>query len=313
MIIESLKSPSLIVYSNVYGFARSILAVGTLLTLLFNPTSILFAPSLVSDYALLVGPGKLTLYYLLSPNLEAARIISILVLIVVASGWRPMITGAFHWWITFSFNASASILEGGDQVASVLTLLLLPICLTDTRKWHWDKSPTLQAEESILKHSIFFFSASAFIVIKLQVAYIYFNSGVEKLKVEEWLNGTAVYYWFTNPYMGANNTTQFFLQPLITNSYFTAAMTWGSILFEILLAAALFMSKRYRGILLVAGIGFHFLIAIIHGLIPFFFSMTAALILYLRPVDNEFNFSILRERVSSWYRMRFLKKADPSQ
>ncbi len=59
---------------------------------------------------------------------------------------------------------------------------------------------------------------------------------------------------------------------------------WGTIIFELIVFAGLFMDKRFKKWLLVGGILFHFFTVIIHGLASFFFTMTAALILYLIPI-----------------------------
>jgi hypothetical protein len=53
---------------------------------------------------------------------------------------------------------------------------------------------------------------------------------------------------------------------------------------------ALTMPKRYWKPLLVAGIALHAGIALIQGLVSFSIVMTAALILYLRPVECAFAF-----------------------
>jgi antimicrobial peptide system SdpB family protein len=281
------------VHTNVYGFARTLLALSTLLTLLFNNTSILFAEGVGVNPPLCMGLSKLSIYCFLNTNLELARFFSIIILIIIASGWRPMITGIFHWWITFSLNSTALILEGGDQVAAVFTLLLLPICLTDTRKWHWNSVPVAKAD-SIINDLSQFLGHSAYHVIRLQAAFIYFQAAIEKFKVDEWINGTALYYWFLNPYMGANDTMRFFVTPLFDNAILTPLATWGVLLFELLLFLGLVMQKKYRSILLVLGILFHLSIAIIHGLFPFFCSMSAVLILYLRPIDWRFEFDLTK-------------------
>ncbi|MFH6682314.1 hypothetical protein RI119_04800 [Bacillus amyloliquefaciens] len=78
--------------------------------------------------------------FLLFPDfryIEIVKAVCICILILVVIGWRPRLTGFFHWWISYSFQNSAVTLDGGDQVAAVFTLLLLPLTLTDPRKWHW--------------------------------------------------------------------------------------------------------------------------------------------------------------------------------
>jgi antimicrobial peptide system SdpB family protein len=274
-------------HSNVYGFSRTILAIGTIITLIFNNTKVLFTDGVGTESPQCVGLIKFSIYCIFNSNLEIGRFISIIILLIVASGWRPRLTGFFHWWMTFSLNSSALIVDGGDQVASVLTLLLLPICLTDGRKWHWEKVSNEGGNSNQLS---LFIGHSALLMIKLQVAFIYLNAAVEKFKVEEWINGTALYYWFLNPYMGANGFVKPILFPLITNSITTPLLTWGVLVFELTLFIGIAMSHKYKNSLLQLGILFHLMIVVVHGLFTFFLSMSAALILYLRPWNYEFNF-----------------------
>lgn len=278
-------------WNNSYGLARTLLALSTLTTLLFNHTNILFSEGVGITPPLCYGITKISLYCIFNTQLEVGRWISIALLLVVASGWRPRITGVLHWWVAFSLNSSALILEGGDQVASNLTLLLIPITLLDPRKWHW-KNHVIDMKNITWKKDLSIWcAASTYFIIRLQVALIYFNAAVEKFKVDEWLNGTALYYWFLNPYMGANEAMTFLLKPLITHHLITPLLTWGTLLFELMLFLGIALPARYRIMLLKSGILFHLIIAFVHGLFPFFFSMTAALILFLKPLNTSFNLS----------------------
>lgn len=127
-----------------------------------------------------------------------------------------------HWWLTFSLATSAVTIDGGDQVSVVLTLLLLPITLTDARKWHWQTRSTHLGESERLV------ALSALLAIRIQVAAIYFHAAIGKLRVEEWTDGTAVYYWFTNPDYGASPFVSQLLRPLLLHGTTIALMTWGS-------------------------------------------------------------------------------------
>ena len=79
------------------------------------------------------------------------------------------------------------------------------------------------------------------------------------------------------------------IHPLVTHPVGVVALTWGTIALEMVLAAGLFMKEKYRPWLLAAGLTFHGLIAIVHGLFTFFFSSAAGLTLYLRPYDQPFS------------------------
>lgn len=188
-----------------------------------------------------------------------------------------------------SLQASALTLDGGDHATAVLTLLLVPVTLTDIR-WHWERTTKKLPHER--KELARLLALSALIVARVQVAGIYFDASMAKLGVEEWKDGTALYYWLTEPNFGASSWLMPALIPLLTNGVTVALLTWGTILFEVVLFMALVMSKRGWGVLLAFGVAFHVAIAVVQGLISFSIAMIAALLLYLRPVEKEFNFRL---------------------
>jgi antimicrobial peptide system SdpB family protein len=275
----------------VYGLARSILAISTTLTLALNPVDVLFQsagglmpPPLcggVRDAGLFcAGPDP-------AGTLELRRWIAVGALLVAASGWRPRITGVIHWWVTFSYQASAILIEGGDQIAAVLTLLLLPVTVTDSRRWHWQsltQTPAISGWNAAARLSAW----SSFLAIRLQVAGIYLHAAVAKTAVTEWADGTAVYYWFTDPSFGAPSWLQPALTPLLANGMVVALFTWGAVAIEFFLFSALVMPHARWRVPFAVGLAFHAAIALVHGLVTFGLTMVAALVLYLRPVPQPF-------------------------
>jgi antimicrobial peptide system SdpB family protein len=120
-------------------------------------------------------------------------------------------------------------------------------------------------------------------MIRVQVAAVYFVSGISKLGQAEWANGTAMYYWLLT-FGGVPRSVVYFLgKPILV-----LAMTWGSIALEVALAAGLVLPKKSWRPLLSIGIVFHLLIALVFDLWSFALAMIAALILYLRPADEAF-------------------------
>lgn len=272
-------------YTNVIGLSRSLIALGTLLTLLLNPVDTIFVrkisgtliiPPLQNDIA-----NKINFFYLLgNNNLVLMKWFAIGVLILVISGYFQKITSFIHWWISFSFLHSATIIDGGDQIASILTLLLIPICFFDNRKNHWHS----KIEKFRLTNII---SICFIYIIRLQVAIIYFHAAVGKFENTEWVNGTALYYWLNHSLFGMPSYFSFF-NYFLSNPFFVSGLTYGVLILELLLFLGLFASIRYRkGILLVA-LCFHFFIILFHGIFSFFFSISAALILYLYPTYVNF-------------------------
>lgn len=287
-------------WTNVYGVARTLLAISTASTLALNSTSTLFRPiaGVPAPVPYCQVPAQQVGVFCLSHgHVDLARWVCVALLLVVASGWRPRVTAPLHWWISASFQASASTLDGGDQAAAVLTLLLLPIALTDGRKWQWT-SPREDAPRSEWRSLV---ALSALAVVRLQVAAIYFHAAVAKMKVTEWADGTALYYWFTHPTFGGNKAVMVLLRPIIESAFGVTTLTWSVIIFEFALTMGLFATRPVRRVLLPLGIAFHSAIILIHGLASFALTMFAALILYLRPTDEAFELRWWRA-LASWRR-----------
>jgi antimicrobial peptide system SdpB family protein len=262
------------------GLGRSLLACSTLLTLLFNDSTILFKLGVgVYEAPMCIGFSKISLFCLLNNHLEFARYISIFILLAVITGFLPKVSCLFHWWVSFSVQSSCINVDGGDQINSILTLLLLPICLTDSRLNHW-RDNLEQFEPNRVRK---LFATTAHYVIQLQIAVLYFNAGVAKLFVTEWIDGTALFYWINDSMVGGNSiilaTSKFvFDSPLLM-----FLITWSVLILEILLFVAFFQNQKYKTIIFYFAFAFHFGTAILFGIFSFFIAMVGVLIIYLNP------------------------------
>lgn len=275
-------------WTNTVGLARTLLALGTLGTLAANSTDTLFRPTALSaDVISCSGPAGMGLFCLDLPGgLEAARWIGVAVLVLVASGWRPRWTSLPHWWVSFSAMWSITPTDGGDQVTAVLTLLLLPIALTDSRRWHWDvppQSPAGPADVGFRR----IVSHFTLVAVRLQVAVIYFHAAVSKMGVTEWVDGTALYYWMTSPITASPAWLDPVVQPIVTSALGVTALSWGTIVLELLLALGLVLPRWTWRPLLIGGIMLHASITVMIGLLSFSIAMAAALILYLCPAGRQ--------------------------
>lgn len=284
--IVSLSSTSIIL-TNTVGISRSILALCTLITFVFNSSEILFPQLILDSNEILPWHQSISLFNILSTNLFLAKFISIIILITIVLGFLPRYLGILHWYIAYSFFVSSPLIDGGDQITAILTLLLIPITLVDNRKNHFQNSnQVISPYINILLYSIL-------VVIKLQIAILYFNSATAKFAVDEWMNGTALYYWILHPIYGASPWLADLIKPFLLNSYFIAVSTWGVLLFEILLSFTFLVAKDnliYRKRMLLFGICFHFFIFVLFGLASFGLAMTGALILFCMPIGHNFSF-----------------------
>ncbi|MDK9867106.1 MULTISPECIES: sporulation-delaying protein SdpB family protein [Staphylococcus] len=267
--------------SNVYGLGRALIAFSTLLTLLLNPVHELFAPmSGIDRYP--TGNGILSLFNIVPPNYFYLSIVKwtfIVFLLLIIIGWRPRYTGIIHWYISYSFYTAASTLDGGDQVAVALTFLLIPITLVDGRKWHWSNSNFTNNFSRVV-------AIVPYYMIRLQVSLIYLHSFLAKISREEWINGTAVYYYLHDPLFGLNDFFLSMLDPIL-KSWLVVIPTWGTLIVQLLLFGALFAPKNHWKYYFIIGIFMHEIFALMLGLFSFSAAMAGALILYLIPINKK--------------------------
>jgi antimicrobial peptide system SdpB family protein len=140
----------------------------------------------------------------------------------------------------------------------------------------------------------------AYVMLRLQVAGIYFHAAVGKTAVDDWANGTALFYWLRHPYVGVTGLAASIFLPLTSSGTLCALMTWGVMGLEFLLAGAIFMSPRAQRPLLFSGIALHLGILWLHGLVSFGLTMVAALVIYLCPISAQLRIpALFRPRLRS--------------
>ena len=277
-------------WTNVYGLARTILAAGTALTLASNRSDVLFANGARGCFGesdLATSPIYFMSMFCLPMDVEVARWLAVGLLLLVASGWMPCATGVLHWWIAASFMISSVVPDGGDHLTGTLTLILIPMTVTDRRRWHWQAPPEERPTHAWQARVLLAFSV--LVVLRIQMAGVYLHAFTGKTGVEEWVDGTAAYYWFMDHNFGPPGMLQAALRPVLENAVSVVALTWGSLLVEILLVLGIAASQRVRLWLFWMGLTFHGLIAVVIGLWSFSTAATAGLLLYLWPVDRVFD------------------------
>lgn len=282
------------------ALARTLIALSGIGTLLASSVSTLIRPAAGVDQLFCAGPAAFSMWCV-SPEggHEVARWVGILVLAIGASGWRPRFTAIPLWWVLFGNQASLTVVDGGDQIAAVLALLLIPLSVTDSRRWHW--SPVDESRPR--KHPYAVITAHvALAVLRVQVAYIYINACLAKLAVPEWLDGSAVYYWLRDPMFGPAGPLRSVTDWLMAQPVPVAAVTWGTLVLEFALGIAIFLPVRARLILLPLGGALHFAIAVTMGLWSFAFTMWAALLILLWPEGDLLGFAGRRIQVAFLWR-----------
>jgi antimicrobial peptide system SdpB family protein len=269
---------------SIVGFARSILAAGMLLTLMFNNIPSLLTNDNLQTYAVPTLHNRLNFFLLFQPaHMLQMQFLAIIILLITISGYFIGLTSLLNFWIAASFYFLKPLNVGGDNINMLLTLLLIPVCLFDERKNHWHPAVTKENPNRLVQY---IFLA----MIKLQVAYIYFDAVLKKLQVKDWRNGKMIYYWFTDNFFGFDKAFTKYADPFLTNSSFLLILSWGSIILESIIVLGIIFSQRHKLLLLKFAITFHLLIMLIHGFSSFFFAISGGLLLSLYPGKIEFNF-----------------------
>ncbi len=263
-----------------YALARTLLALATAATLILNEPHVLFRLGGGSSVAAACDRVSRWGAFCVVDDLAWARWLAVAVLMLVATGWRPRFTGVLHWWVTVSLQVGATLVDGGDSVASILTLLLIPLTLTDPRRNHWDAMPPYAERPNPHARVV---AATATGLISLQVCVIYAHASIGKFAVPQWSSGTALYYWMEFGAFAAPRWAAPLVQPIVRWAPSVTALTWAVLVLEFVLGASLLMSPRVRRSLFAAGVAMHLGILFLQGIASFATVMLAALLLGVWP------------------------------
>lgn len=268
-----LKVDSYKYWTNTLGVARAFLALCTLVNIVFNYN--VFLKSKIDNF---------NIFYYLEGDI--GKIFSILILLTVISGYFPRYTCIPHWWVAFSYFRGSFLVEGGDQLAAILTFLLIPIMLGDTRINHYTINEQ-KPKKYIFKAMAFY----SYLLILIQVSFLYLQASVSKLSGEEWSNGTAVYYWLNDSLFGIEKHYFNKITFLFSNNKIMFLLNFMPLLIEFFLFLLIFVmdKKKVVKIGFILGIFLHLSFSLSFGLISFGFSMTGALILYIYAWRKDFN------------------------
>jgi len=177
-------------------------------------------------------------------------------------------------WVSISLSRLfLPIINGSDLVLNLFLIIAIALPL----------NPKLNFKNS--EHIQTIISNVALLFAQIQFALIYLLSGYDKLLSASWRSGAAI--------DSINNLT-FFHNPFITlhlNEVVCIVLSWSVIVFEIGFGF-LIWAEKFRIPLLVMGILFHLVIAVVLGLVDFALVMVICYGVYL-PFKKT-NYSILQ-------------------
>ncbi|MGW5250221.1 sporulation-delaying protein SdpB family protein [Streptomyces sp. NPDC004129] len=266
-----------------FGVGRSLICFAELTVVLITSPKALLTPVLtISDGARCGGVRAASAYCLVggTPHAEYARWILVAVLLVAAVGYRPRWTAIPQLWAIYSIAVSITVPDGGESVGMIMSLLMLPIVLTDNRTWQWSP-PTKPLAPS--GHAVAY---AAFWAVRLQLAYIYLDTAISKFGVADWANGTAEYYFLRDNMFGVAKPWDGPLLALSKYPLVVIGMTWGALVVELLIAVCILGSDRWRKVGLVLDILLHGSIILLMGLWSFALVMIGCSIITSMPAGH---------------------------
>ena len=92
------------------------------------------------------------------------------------------------------------------------------------------------------------------------------------------MNGSAMYYVVRDPSFGASGPVGYVMREITFLPVGVAAVTWGSMVLEVLIAVLLLRGSRHRGVALALSIALHVGILVSIGLWSFALVMVGAMI-----------------------------------
>ena len=259
----------------VLSVGRSLLAFAQLTVLLASPDRVLFSSTPAASPAQLCsGTNSFTLWCVTGVGVQTHGLggaVASAILIAVVAGYHPRRLCIPHWYVTFSLAARMTAGNGGENAAEIFSLLLIPLCLGDTRAWHWQRPD--RPVDPVWRGAAF----AAHLLLRCQILVVYLEAALSKVEYPAWRHGTALRTLLYDPHYGLPPA----LQPIADAAFAVPgtarAATWGVVTTEIFIALSMLFGLRTRRAGLVAAVCLHCAIIVAMGLVSFGLIMIALL------------------------------------
>ena len=254
---------------------RISLSLCAAMTLLFTPGSKLVPERMIGEVPnpAFEGTTKLSLFYLLSDYPEAARILGICFCMLAIWGIAGVVGIVGVTWIYFSLHNTGIVPDGGDQIglnaSLICTMLIVAKILQRSAGRRFS-----------VGHYMAYYS---FLLLKIQVSFLYINASVAKIRVDNWMNGTEVFYDLVSPFFGLTGLRESVISPLLELPFLVFMVTWGTIAFELFIGISVFASSKWKAVAIVMVLILHGGIAILMGITSFSLVITTVALYALLP------------------------------
>lgn len=201
-------------------------------------------------------------------HLSVVYIVFIIILVTLVILPRNYISGIVFFWLTLNlYRLNIPLMNGSDNVQLALAGCMVFMSMLPR---------TQRAILSDLQVTAF---NTAVIMAQLIILCIYFISGWDKLVTESWRTGDVFLMISNRSYLSSPFFSDFFTNPVVNS-----ILAWATILFELLFVVLVWF-KRTRLLILITGILFHFIIAIMLNLPDFSMVMSIAYLVFLKDTD----------------------------
>lgn len=259
--------------SPVIGLGRSLLALAQATVFLFSNVRAFLVPVGGKTFEDSCGEyvGRISLFCV-GPSPEVAAAVEVVALLVVASGILPRYTSILHAYISVSFIGVLTLPDGGDLIATSLSLLLVFVYIGDPRLWHWGRG---ESKSAVFRG----ISKGAQSAIRVQIAFIYLHSATSKFAVDTWTDGSQMYYVTREEMFGASGPLGDVARVLTSVPFVTLAASWGAIAMELCIVVLIFMPKPAAAKIAIAlAIALHVMIIALIGIGSFGLIMIGAVL-----------------------------------
>lgn len=243
--------------------------------------------------------GQFTLFGAFSANIETIASIlyplTILSAILFTLGACTRFTAAANWILNVSWLAPISAgTNGGDQVLSVACFLFMVAGVAG----HLNRSISVDG----FFRSVGRAKVSPLVPVwsmrlfQIQLAFIYFYAGFHKMFSADWYEGVAMHYVYNQSIWGTFDLSFASNYPVLIG-----LMTYGTLLFELIIFPVLVWLPATRIFALVSGVMFHLGIGLTMKVFVFCSIMPLIYLSFLTIRDYQRIAGILRKGVA-WFR-----------
>lgn len=159
----------------------------------------------------------------------------------------------------YALHHSAIVPDGGDQIGLNMSLFC---CFMAFGNY------LLSTKNAIFQNIGHFIAFYSFVLMKLQMSFLYINAAIAKIRVDNWINGSEVYYSLLSPYFGVTGIRAWLAHPILESNLAILFLTWGTIAIELFIGIAIFSTRKAK----LAGSVF---VVLLHGSIAFFMGITS--------------------------------------